>query len=88
MKELRAMFDTTSYFDSEQITAILMVTAKCQSYSRYHCVEDNQPITTTAYIRLGLRDTINRIFVRLKADGQPAQYAARYQNQKKKEKNN
>jgi len=25
MKELRAMFDTTSYFDSEQITAILMV---------------------------------------------------------------
>jgi len=27
MKELRAMFDTTSYFDSEQITHILMVTS-------------------------------------------------------------
>jgi len=25
MKELRAMFETTSYFDSEQITSILMV---------------------------------------------------------------
>lgn len=25
VKELRAMFDTTAYFDSEQITGILMV---------------------------------------------------------------
>jgi len=32
MKELRAMFETTSYFDSEQITAILMVVNLLSSF--------------------------------------------------------
>jgi len=32
VRELRQMFDTTAYFDSEQITSILMVRLRCLFY--------------------------------------------------------
>jgi len=35
VRELRIMFDTTAYFDTEQITSILMVCLHCLLYCSY-----------------------------------------------------